>query len=95
MAQRVVAVTYDLVVPEGTPRSKPESSTSHTRPVAPNGSGYKEYYDSLRAAIDEVKAVTGAELTVWRDAVGDRELGKEANTKKEDEDSSGDGEGEE
>ncbi|KAH9968808.1 hypothetical protein BC827DRAFT_1151979 [Russula dissimulans] len=93
MAQQVV-VSYDLAVPEGTPHPKPESSTSHTRPVAPSGSG--SYYDALRAAIEEIKSVTGHELTVWRDAVGNRELGKEVNTKKdEDEDSSEGGRGEE
>ncbi|KAI0004177.1 hypothetical protein BJV74DRAFT_429326 [Russula compacta] len=82
MAQQLVAVTYHLVLPEGTPRPKLESSTSHTRPVAPSTSDYKEYYDALQTAIDEIKAVTGHELTVWRDAVGNRELGKEANAKK-------------
>ena len=90
MTQQVVTVTYDLVVPEGTYRPKPESCTSHTRPVAPNANGHKEYCDALQAAIDEIKEVTGHELTVWRDAIGDRELGKEANVKKkgDDEDSS-------
>jgi hypothetical protein len=90
MSQQVVAVTYNLVLPEGTPQQNIEPSTSVMRPVAPNASGYKEYYSALRAAIDEVKVVTGHELTVWRDAVGDRELGKEASTKKEDD---GDGDG--
>lgn len=93
MSQPVVAVTYDLVLPEGTPRPNIESSVSHTRPVAPSASDYKEYYNALRTAIDEVKAATGHELTVWRDAVGNRELGKEANMKKgEDEDGSEDAE---
>jgi hypothetical protein len=99
MTQQVVTVTYDLVVPDGTHRPNPASSTSHTRPVAPGASGNKDYYDALRAAIDEIKEVTGHELTAWRDAVGNGELGKEANVKKEkvdDEDSSdGHGEGEE
>jgi len=96
--QQQVIVTYDLAVPEGTPRPKPESYTSHTRPVAPSGSGSsKEYYDALRAAIEEIKSVTGHELTVWRDAAGNRELGKEVKTKDEDEDedSSEGGQGEE
>jgi hypothetical protein len=94
MTQQVVAVTYDLVVPDGTHGPKPESSTSHTRSVAPNVSGHKEYYDALRAAIDEIKEVTGHELTAWRDAVGNGELGKESNVKKEDdEDGSEGGEG--
>jgi hypothetical protein len=84
MTQPDVTVTYDLVVPDGTHRPNPESSTSHTRPVAPSASGHKEYYDALRAAIDEIKQVTGHELTAWRDAVGNGELGKEANVKKGD-----------
>ena len=97
MSQQVVTVTYDLAPPEGTPRPNLESSTSLTQPVAPSTSGYKEYYDALRAAIDEVKVVSGHELTVWRDAVGNRELGKEVNTKKEEEEEVGseDAEGEE
>ena len=96
MTQHVVTVTYDLVVPDGTHRPKPESSTSHTRQVAPSASGHKEYYDALRAAIGEIKEVTGHELTAWRDAVGNGELGKEANVKKGSEDGSeGGGEGEE
>jgi hypothetical protein len=98
MTQQVVTVTYDLVVPDGTHRPKPEPSTSHTRPVAPSASGgHKEYYDALRAAIDEIKEVTGHELTAWKDAVGNGELGKEANVKKgDDEDGSeGGGAGEE
>jgi hypothetical protein len=89
-----VTVTYDLVVPEGTHRPKPESSTSHTRPVAPSANGNKEYYDALRATIDEIKEVTGNELTAWRDAVGNGELGKEEKMKKaddEDDDEGGDG----
>ncbi len=96
MTQQVVAVTYDLIVPDGTHGPKPESSASHTRPVAPSASGHKEYYDALRAAIGEIKEVTGHELTAWRNAVGNGELGKEANvTKGDDEDEGGPGEGEE
>jgi hypothetical protein len=97
MTQQVVTVTYDLVVPDGTHRPKPESSTSHTRPVAPSVAssyGHKEYYDALRAAIDEIKEVTGHELTAWRDAVGNGELGKEANVKKGDDEDGGEGGGE-
>ena len=96
MSQQVVAVTYNLVLPEGTPPQNIEPSTSITRPVAPSASSYKEYYNALRAAIDEVKVVTGHELTVWRDAVGNKELGKEGNTKKaEDEEGDEEAEGEE
>jgi hypothetical protein len=84
MAQPVIMVTYNLVIPEGTPHPKPDSSASHSRPIAPRETGYKGYYDALRAAIDEIKAVTGHELTVWRDAVGNRELGKEVGVKNED-----------
>jgi hypothetical protein len=96
MSQQLVAVTYNLVLPEETPQQKIEPSTSVARPVAPSASGYKEYYSALQAAIDEVKVVTGHELTAWRDAVGNRELGKEVDTKKEeDEDDGEDAEGEE
>ncbi|KAH9081929.1 hypothetical protein EDB83DRAFT_2213710 [Lactarius deliciosus] len=86
-----VTVTYDLVLPKGTPRPKPESSSSsisHTRQIAPCTNGYKEYYDTLRTAIGEIKAATGHELTVWRDAVGNRELGKEVNMKGDDDEGS-------
>ena len=94
MTQQVVTVTYDLTVPDGTHRPNAESSTSHTRPVAPSASGHKEYYDALRVAIDEIKEVTGHELTAWRDAVGNRELGKEANVKKGDDEDGSEGSGE-
>ena len=91
----IITVTYDLALPEGIPRPNPELSSlvSHTRQIAPCTNGYKEYYDSLRTAIDEIKIVTGHELTVWRDTVGNRELGKEVSTK-EDDDESSDKEGE-
>ncbi|KAH9952284.1 hypothetical protein BGW80DRAFT_1197247, partial [Lactifluus volemus] len=77
MAQPVIVVTYNLVIPEGTPHPQLESSVSHSRPIAPSATGYNEYYDTLRAAIDEIKTVTGHELTVWRDAIGNMELGKD------------------
>jgi hypothetical protein len=94
MAQPVITITYNLVVPEGTPHQKPESSVSHSRPIAPSTTGYKEYYDVLRAAIDEIKTVTGHELTVWRDAVGNRELGKEVGVKEDEDEGSDEGDGE-
>jgi hypothetical protein len=95
MTQQAVTVTYDLVIPDGTDGPGPKSSSSYTQPAAPNTNNHKEYYDALRAAIDEIRAVTGHELTLWRDAVGNRELGKEVNVKKEDgEDGSEGGEGE-
>lgn len=87
----IVTVTYDLALPEGTPRPNPESSSSsvsHTRQIAPCTNGYKEYYASLRTAIDEIKTATGHELTVWRDAVGNSELGKEVNSKEDDDEGS-------
>jgi hypothetical protein len=93
----IVTVTYDLSLPEGTPRPNPESSSSsvsHTRQIAPWTNGYKEYYDILRTAIDGIKVATGHELTVWRDAVGNKELGKEVSAKEDDdEDSDKEGEG--
>ena len=93
MAQPVIQVTYNLVIPEGTPHPQLESSVSHSRPIAPSATGYNEYYDTLRAAIDEIKAVTGHELTVWRDTIGNRELGKEVGAKKEGDEDEGSDEG--
>ena len=90
----IVAVTYDLALPEGMPRPNLESSSSsvsHTRQIAPCTNGYKEYYASLRTAIDEIKTATGHELTVWRDAVGNSELGKEVNSKEDDDEGSDEG----
>lgn len=90
----VVTVTYDLALPEGTQHPNPESSSSsvsHTRQITPCTNGYKEYYASLRTAIDEIKTATGHELTVWRDAVGNSELGKEVNSKEDDDEGSDEG----
>ncbi|KAI0274804.1 hypothetical protein BC834DRAFT_965285 [Gloeopeniophorella convolvens] len=68
MSQPTFTATYQLNTPDGTPQTAAQP-------------GYKAYYDALRATIDDIKTVTGQELTVWRDAVGNREQGKEAGTK--------------
>jgi hypothetical protein len=94
MAQPVIVVTYNLVIPEGTPHPQLESSVSHSRPIAPSATGYNEYYDTLRAAIDEIKTVTGHELTVWRDAIGNMELGKDVGAKSDEDEGSDEGDGE-
>jgi hypothetical protein len=43
----------------------------------------KRYYTSLRASIAEARTKLGQELTAWRDAVGNAELGKEKSVKAE------------
>ncbi|KAI0307960.1 hypothetical protein B0F90DRAFT_96719 [Multifurca ochricompacta] len=95
MSQPVITVTYNLVVPEGTQPPSPESSISHSRQITPDTRGFKEYYNALQVAIDEIKAATGHELTAWRDAVGDKELGKEGYVKKDEGEGSDEEEGEE
>lgn len=39
---------------------------------------HKAYYEGLLHAVRQAKDVTGKDLTVWKDAVGDAEKNKEA-----------------
>jgi hypothetical protein len=73
----VLTVQYNLHPPADTPAPAIASSTTHEFPV-PGADDPIAYYASLRAAIAEAKDKLGGELTVWRDAVGKRELAKEA-----------------
>lgn len=87
---RELTVTYRIVPPQSTvtPQSlSPE--TTHRFPIASppeNSKGdseLKEYYTSLRSSIAEARKKLGEELTAWRDAVGNSELGKEKSAKSE------------
>lgn len=74
-----LTVSYTLSPPEGT--NSPPS-------LAPNGAhafavevektaNTREYYEALRRSIAAAREKLGEELTAWRDAVGNTELGKE------------------
>lgn len=88
---------YSFVVPSSvTPPKSP--SGRYTFPLNPNtGTTSQSYYTDLRDAIKSAKTLTGADLTQWRDAVGDAEKAKEVIVKEtkqvlpEDEDEEGDG----
>ena len=89
--QYAFAVPHNVVQPVSEPSGKPiPASDSLAFPL--KAQGVFNYKDVV-AAIQEVKAVTGNQIfTPWRDAVGDREKGKD--TKKvEDEDDDEDDEG--
>ena len=53
-----------------------DSSRTLQFPVAENAD-LKAYYVGLRGIIERAKSAVGEELTVWRDAVGNREQSKE------------------
>ncbi|KIJ66555.1 hypothetical protein HYDPIDRAFT_109602, partial [Hydnomerulius pinastri MD-312] len=78
---RELTAAYALCPPEGTisPQSL-TSNTSHSFPVIlppENKSDAGEYYSALRKSIVAAREKLGEELTAWRDAVGNTELGKE------------------
>lgn len=89
-------VTYELFPPSDTPAQSLGTSKTHEIPVDDQGSGsLKGYYNGLRKSIAQAKDVVGEELTVWRDAVGNRELKKEPKKLKKDEEDEEEGEEEE
>ncbi|KDQ62942.1 hypothetical protein JAAARDRAFT_360460 [Jaapia argillacea MUCL 33604] len=94
---RAITITYDLRPPAGTP--SPGACLSSTKSheigaeVVKDDGGEKGYYQALREAIGTAKGVLGEELTVWRDAVGNREQGKEARVPMRGEDEEGEEEG--
>ncbi|TFY52176.1 hypothetical protein EVG20_g10672 [Dentipellis fragilis] len=81
-----LTVSYNLRVPEEVQVPGSQAEKTHQYEVKSEKEGYAGYYDELRLAIADVKAKTGDELTVWRDAVGNRELNKEPKSAKNDED---------
>lgn len=89
---RELTVTYKIVPPPSTvaPPSLSQETT-HRFPITPlpsleskeDDDSLKRYYTSLRASIAEARTKLGEELTAWRDAVGNAELGKEKSAKAE------------
>ncbi|KAI0931122.1 hypothetical protein AcW1_001393 [Taiwanofungus camphoratus] len=70
-------VTYKLYPPVDTPVANISPTKTHEFPLKTQAQTGKEYYVALRAAIEQAKTTLGEELTVWRDAVGNREQLKE------------------
>lgn len=95
---RELTVTYKIVPPPSTvaPPSLSQETT-HRFPIVPllgleskeDDDSLKRYYTSLRASIAEARTKLGEELTAWRDAVGNAELGKEKSVKSEADDEGG------
>jgi hypothetical protein len=102
MESRELTVIYKIVPLPSTvaPHSLSQEST-HRFPIEgpsehSNGdSELKKYYESLRSSIAEARKKLGEELTAWRDAVGNAELGKEKSVKAEVDDEGEDENGEE
>ncbi|KAG2069468.1 hypothetical protein BDR04DRAFT_1101566 [Suillus decipiens] len=91
-----LTVTYKIVPPPSVVApSSLSQETTHRFPIISlpdleskdgTDSELKRYYTSLRTSIAEARTKLGEELTAWRDAVGNAELGKEKSVKAEAED---------
>lgn len=86
---RELAVTYKIVPPPSTvaPLSLSQETT-HRFPIPgleskEDAESLKRYYTSLRASIAQARTKLGEELTAWRDAVGNAEVGKERSARAE------------
>ena len=82
-AQTTLTVSYTLSPPAET-NAPPSLASNATHPftvevekMAKSG----EYYEALHKSIVAAKEKLGEELTAWRDAVGNAEVGKEKATK--------------
>ncbi|KAI0803253.1 hypothetical protein BC629DRAFT_1591335 [Irpex lacteus] len=75
---RNVTITYELNPPQDTPAQGLSATKTHELPVSSDVASLKAYYESVREAIAKGKDTIGEELTIWRDAVGNREQSKEA-----------------
>ncbi|KAG1794363.1 uncharacterized protein HD556DRAFT_1308076 [Suillus plorans] len=90
---RELTVNYKIVPPPSTVApSSLSQETTHRFPIIPlpdlesqddTDSELKKYYTSLQTSIAEARTKLGEELTAWRDAVGNAELGKEKSVKTE------------
>jgi hypothetical protein len=73
-----VSVIYELHPPPNTNAPNLTATKTEEFPVkGSNVDGQKKYYEELREAIGSAKSRLGEQLTAWRDAVGNGELGKE------------------
>lgn len=82
-----VTASYTLQLPAETEHPPSLTPTvTHTFPLGNSSSSsasdldpadVREYYAGLRTAIAAARVKLGEELTVWRDAVGNKEAGKE------------------
>lgn len=91
---RHVTVSYDLHPPVDTPAPPLDKSRTLEFPVGQT-TDLKTYYAGVREAIEQAKSAVGEELTVWRDAVGNKEQAKEPKSAKKDEEEDEDEEEEE
>jgi hypothetical protein len=82
-----VTVSYTLRCPPGVVTHDLSTTPTMQFPVMQGGAGLKERYASLSGAINECREALGRDLTAWRDAVGNKEMGKE--TKKSEEEEEG------
>ncbi|KAK7468966.1 hypothetical protein VKT23_003465 [Stygiomarasmius scandens] len=73
-----ITITYSLNPPTDTkaPEGAVQSKTISV-PIASQALNYDEYYAKLHDAVEDARNKIGEDLTVWRDAVGKRELGRE------------------
>ena len=77
--QTTLTVSYTLSPPEGT-NSPPSlaANNGHTFVVeADKTASSGEYYTALQKSIAAAREKLGEDLTAWRDAVGNGEVGKE------------------
>lgn len=73
-----ISVNYQLHPPPNTNAGNLTATRTEAFPVERSiGEGQKKYYEGLQQAIGIAKSTLGEELTAWRDAVGNGELGKE------------------
>lgn len=73
----MLTVSYDLNPPDGTP-STPLAPSKNLLCSVEKHADLKQYYTGVQAAVEYAKNAIGEELTVWRDAVGNREATMEA-----------------
>ncbi|KAL5533854.1 hypothetical protein ACEPAG_314 [Sanghuangporus baumii] len=93
---KALKVTCNLHPPVGTviPDSQPPSKVYEFKVPTAEPKSNSEFYNALREAVMQAKAQIGADLTVWRDAVGTLENAKEPK-KGQNEEDEGVNEGEE
>ncbi|KAG2352793.1 hypothetical protein BDR07DRAFT_805203 [Suillus spraguei] len=77
------SVVAPLSLSQETTRRFPIISLSDLKSKDSTDSELKTYYASLRTSIAEARTKLGEELTAWRDAVGNAELGREKSVKAE------------